>query len=194
MPLDRKRLSNPADAVDEVQLAFYATNPANKINRNFGESFAGPIVDPPFKINAHFDAGSIRNRLLARKQTLNPRLNFIGADPQSYEVFTGGKGRFDNQREELYDFEIGRPNTPIRFTMYPEYKEIWAELYFNSPTVETAIRNPMPRSTNLDPMNHIMNREENIAENEYEDNKTVAQLMNPRREKDKEEKEQVKTA
>jgi len=179
MPRDRKRLSNPADAIDEVQLEFYAGNPANKINRDFGESFAAKDLDPPFTINAHFSASNLRNRLTSRKTILNPRLNFVGVDPESYQVFTGGKGRFDNQREELYDFGEGRANTKLRFTTYPEYKEMWAELYFNSPTVENPIRNPMPRLANVDPRRFIQNRADSAAENEYEGNKSVAQLMRP---------------
>ena len=180
MPRDRKRLSDPADSIDAVQLAFYASNPANKINRDFGESFAAPNTDPPFVPNAHFDAATLRNRLQTRKNTLNPRLNFVGADPGAFELFTGGRGRFDNQRADLYDFAFGRGRTKQNFTADPEYKPMWAELYFNSPTLETTVSNPMPRLKNPDPQNHIMNRAEALAEDEYDRNFTVAQLISPK--------------
>ena len=175
MPRD-SRLSNPGEYVDEVQLSFYAANPANKINRDYGETYRAGTTQPPFEINAHFDASNLRKRIQTRKLTLNPRLNFVGGDPGKFQLFTG-TDRFDSTKEIKYDFDSGRPNTPTRFTEYPEFKEMWAELYFNSPTIEEPIRNPMPRISNVDPLNNIFNRQESRAENEVEGNKTVAQIL-----------------
>ena len=192
MPRDRKRLSDPADSIDAVQLAFYASNPANKINRDFGESFAATNTDPPFVPNAHFDAASLRNRLQTRKMTQNPRLNFAASEDGAFELFTGGRGRFDNQRADLYDFAAGRGRTKQNFTADPQFKPMWAELYFNSPTLETTVSNPMPRLKNPDPKNNIMNRAEAAAQDEYDRNFTVAQLIGKGqtgKEEDVEEKE-----
>ena len=57
---------------------------------------------------------------------------------------------------------------------------MWEEMYRISPTVnpgETA-KNPMPSVNNPDPNNFIMMAQQSRAENEVEDNKTVAQIIN----------------
>ena len=53
-------------------------------------------------------------------------------------------------------------------------------MYRVSPTVnpEDRAKNPMPNVNNPDPNNFIMMSMEKRAENEMEDNKTVAQIIN----------------
>ena len=173
MPRDQ-RLTSP----DEY-LGSKASQAGRKFYRDkkvdYGEAFKTRPEEPPFTIN-RFDSSDLRRRLTSKKPVLNPRLNFIGGDPQQFELFTG-LPRFDSSKGDLYNFEEGRPNTRALFTQYPEFKEIWVELYNVSPTLEKKARNPMPSSRNPDPMGRILARAENAAEREMEQDYSVAQLL-----------------
>jgi hypothetical protein len=161
MPRD-SRLSRPQDYVDETRLKFLRNNKVD-----YGEAFKSKPSEPPFTIN-RFDASDLQNKLkkgLGKKQVLNPRLNFVGGDPQAFQLL------------ELYSFEEGRPNTKSNFTQYPEYKPMWAELYNVSPTVADKSSNPMPRTANPDPQNILRDNAELAAENEVEGKLSVAQLL-----------------
>jgi len=120
-----------------------------------------------------------------RKITLNPRLNFVPNSPfwdtenqlppEDYEMFAG-LGRF---KRSDYDFENGRALTKTRPQEQPDFKDEWVEAYKLSPTVNPGKRakNPMPRMANPDPNGFIMSMAENRAENEFEGNVSVAQLL-----------------
>jgi hypothetical protein len=90
-------------------------------------------------------------------------------------VFAGIGGPF--RRDEDYDFETGRPKTRQRPEDQPDYNPMWKEMYSYSPTVKELSENPMPSFYNPDPTGRIMERQKAKAENEVEDNKSVAQLL-----------------
>lgn len=169
MPFD-SRLTDPNDYIDDVQKRFYRSKKVD-----YGEAFKKPSTQPPFTVN-RFDASDLRRKIQTKKPVLNPRLNFVNDNPEQFKLFTG-LPRFDNNRKELYDFELGRPNTLNDFRTYPEYKPIWGELYQASPTVEEPSKNPMPRSTNPDPKGVIEAKAEQEAQDAVEENFTVAELM-----------------
>lgn len=169
MPFD-SRLTDPNDYIDDVQKRFYRSKKVD-----YGEAFKKSSTQPPFTVN-RFDASDLRRKIQTKKPVLNPRLNFVNDNPEQFKLFTG-LPRFDNNRQELYDFNQGRANTLSDFRTYPEYKPIWAELYNVSPTVENPSKNPMPRSSNPDPQGNIQARAELEAKAEFEENFTVAEIM-----------------
>jgi len=173
MPRD-SRLTSP----DEY-LGSKASQAGRKFYRDkkvdYGEAFKNKPSEPPFTIN-RFDQSDLKRRLTSKKPVLNPRLNFIGGDPEQFQLFTG-LPRFDTNKMDLYNFEAGRPNTKALFTQYPEFKEIWVELYNASPTVEKRAKDPMPTARNPDPMGRILARAENAAERQMEQEYSVAQLL-----------------
>ena len=140
---------------------------------------------------SRFEGNDLVRKLQTRKLKLNPGLNFVGEQPEEYEVFAG-LGRF--KRKEDYDFENGRPNTNLRPENQPGYTPLWKEAYELSPTLKPSSRisNPMPRATNPDPRGYLMSMAESRAENEMEDNKSVAQLLqeNKTEKKEKNNKEE----
>lgn len=184
MPRD-KRLSNPADYLDEVDL-FFKKGRKGLRRVDYEESFRAKSDQPPFNIN-RYSQNELKNRLVSRKPVLNRRLDFVD-DPNSFELFTG-LGRFDNGRtnkEEpemsLYNFEIGRANTKLDFRNSPEFQakgELWKERYELSPTISPGdrIKNPMPRLDNPDPKGYLMATAKQRAENEAEGNMNIAQLL-----------------
>lgn len=125
---------------------------------------------------SRFDQTDLLRRVQTRKLQLNPSLNFIGNTPEEYEVFAN-IGRFT--RKEGYNFEEGRPNTPMRPEEQPGFSPIWVEAYRISPTVKPEKRasNPMPRVANPDPKGYMMAAAEQRALKEAEGDKSVAQLM-----------------
>ena len=173
MPLD-SRLSNPDD---------YLGSKASQAGRKFykdkkvdyGEAFKTRPDEPPFTIN-RFDSRDLRRRLTSKKPVLNPRLNFVGGDPEEFKLFTG-LPRFDTSKVDLYNFQEGRPNTKALFTQYPEFKPIWVELYNASPTVKERSKDTMPTARNPDPQGLILARAEKAAENQIEKEFSVAQLL-----------------
>ena len=173
MPRD-SRLTSP-----DQYLGSKASQAGRKFYRDkkvdYGEAFKSKPSEPPFTIN-RFDESDLKRRLTSKKPVLNPRLNFIGGDPEQFQLFTG-LPRFDSSKTDLYNFDQGRPNTKALFTQYPEFKEIWVELYNISPTLEKKARNPMPSTRNPDPLGRIQKRAELAAEREMEQEYSVAQLL-----------------
>jgi hypothetical protein len=93
MPRD-SRLSRPQDYVDETRLKFLRNNKVD-----YGEAFKSKPSEPPFTIN-RFDASDLQNKLkkgLGKKQVLNPRLNFVGGDPQENFIALKKVGLIQNQ-------------------------------------------------------------------------------------------------
>lgn len=173
MAFDR-RLTDPNKYIDEVGGSFRTQK---KIN--YAEAFQAKIADgdPPFNIN-RFGVQELTNKLVTRKLKLNPRLNFVGDQPEQYELF-GGLGRFDTERPELYSFDEGKPNTPGNFTLSPDFKDVWVEAYRLSPTIapDKKVNNPMPRLRNPDPRGYLMAAAKEQVENEIKDNVSVATLL-----------------
>ena len=173
MPRD-SRLNDPNEHIGEVERSFLKQK---KID--YSDSFEAKASDgePPFNIN-RFGAKELNNKLVTRKLSLNPRLNFVGNQPEQYEVFAG-LGRFDTDRHELFDFDLGRANTKMNFTSSPDFKEQWVDAYRLSPTIKPGdkINNPMPRLRNPDPKGNLMAAAENRVENEAEGNVSVASLL-----------------
>jgi len=120
-----------------------------------------------------------------RKVINNPRLNYVPNSPfwdtknelpeSQYEMFEG-LGRFSRND---YDFNEGRALTKVRPQDQPDFNPNWVEAYKLSPTVNPGKRakNPMPRTKNPDPNGFIMSIAEKQAENEIENNVSVAQLL-----------------
>jgi hypothetical protein len=125
-------------------------------------------------------------RMMTRKETLNPDLNFVGNAPffdgnengvtPEYELFAG-LGRFN--RPEDYDFDEGRGRTTQRPQEQPDFNPQWMEAYKLSPTVSPSkiAKNPMPRLRNPDPQGYLMAMAENRAENEVENKPSISQLL-----------------
>ena len=177
MPRD-SRLSRPEDYLPNKSLSKFLTSRGFNKKIDYGEAFKSKPTEPPFNIN-RFEQDDLQKNLtkgLAKKETLNPRLNFVGGDPAAFKLFTG-LPRFDNNRKELYDFNEGRPNTVSKFTEYPDFKPIWAELYNSSPTVAEQSSNPMPSKVNPDPKGIIQSRAEQAAASDIEGNLSIAQLL-----------------
>lgn len=130
-----------------------------------------------------FESTDLTKKVKTRSLRLNPGLNYVGDQADKYEVFAG-IGRFT--RKDNYDFENGRPLTAQRPEEQPGYTPIWKEAYDLSPTVnpEKRASNPMPRVANPDPKGYLMASAEKRAENEAEDNKSVAQLISSKNEDD----------
>lgn len=150
---------------------------AKKKNLNFDDLFsikASTGLSP--WIPSRFEGTDIVKRIQTRKLKLNPGLNFVGDQPEEYEVFAG-LGRF--KRKEDYDFQVGRALTQNQPQQQPGFNQFWVDAYNLSPTLDPAkrITNPMPRATNPDPRGYLMALAEKKAKNEIEDNKSVSQLL-----------------
>lgn len=173
MPRD-SRLSNPSDYIDEVGQSFLKQKKVDYADSFQAKSSEG---EPPFNIN-RFGARELSNKLVTRKLALNPRLNFVGNQPEQYEVFAG-LGRFDTERSELFDFDLGRANTKMNFTSAPDFKERWVDAYRLSPTIkpDDKVSNPLPRLRNPDPNGYLMAAAESRVENEVEGNVSIASLL-----------------
>ena len=187
MPIDPRLVSSqPGKVLKDSQLKFFKDT-----NIDYADSFKKSSTEPPFTIN-RFDETDLRRKLTSKKPRLNPRLSFITEEnSQAFELFTG-VGRFDNNKKDLYNFDQGRANTLQNFTQYPDYKPMWAELYFSSPTVGKRARNTMPSVNDPDPQNIIKNRAEGRAEGEVEGDKSIAQLLAEKKNKKKDEKRDEK--
>jgi len=156
----------------------YAKDPfIKKRNVDFNDSFDAKASSgaAPW-MPSRFEQSDLLRRIQTRKLKLNPSLNFVGDTPEEYEVFAD-IGRF--VRNESYDFKEGRPLTGLRPEEQPGFSPIWVEAYRISPTVNPNKRptNPMPRVANPDPRGYMMASAEKRAQNEVENNKSVAQLL-----------------
>lgn len=174
-----------------LDLGRYVTNPFNnqgkiRANLDFDELFRSKPDTGEYPWNpSRFKEGDLLKRMMTRKRTLNPDLNFVSNSPffetnteegVSYEVFEG-LGRFE--RPTSYDFNEGRALTPQRPQDQPDFNPVWVEAYRLSPTVrpDKAAKNPMPRMKNPDPNGYLMSVAENRAENEVEGKMSIAQLL-----------------
>jgi hypothetical protein len=171
-------ISNPFDSSGRIgsQLNF------RELFRNQYDTDTGGSPWAPSRFTSDYILKSIQNR----KVKLNPRLNFVPNSPfwdnenqlpdSKYEMFEG-LGRFS--RPSDYDFENGRALTKVRPQDQPDFNEQWVEAYKLSPTINPGKRakNPMPRMKNPDPNGFIMSLAEKQAENEFEGNVSVSQLL-----------------
>lgn len=174
-----------------LDLGRYVQNPFNRQGQvtkrlDFNELFRAKPINGGYPWNpSRFTEEDLTKRMMTRKQTLNPSLNFISNSPffdnnkevtSQYEMFEG-LGRFDRPID--YDFEEGRPNTPQRPQEQPDFNPQWIEAYKISPTLNPSkvAKNPMPRMKNPDPNGYLMALAEKRAENEAEGNSSVAQLL-----------------
>jgi hypothetical protein len=164
----------------------YTKDPfVKKRKLNFDDSFASKASTgaAPW-MPSRFEQSDLLRRIQTRKLSLNPSLNFVGDLPEQYEVFAN-IGRF--VRNESYDFNEGRPLTPLRPEEQPGYSPIWMDAYRISPTMnpDKKTTNPMPRVANPDPRGYMMAAAEKRALNETEDNRSVAQLLENKNNTDK---------
>jgi hypothetical protein len=167
---------------------------AKKKKLNFDDLFSSkPSSGTSPWMPSRFEGNDLVRKLQTRKLQLNPGLNFVGEQPEEYEVFAG-LGRF--KRQEDYDFQTGRPNTKLRPEEQPGYTPLWKEAYELSPTLNPGqrISNPMPRATNPDPKGYLMSMAERKVENEMEGNMSVAQLLEDKKTSDKDKDKKTEEA
>jgi hypothetical protein len=174
-----------------LDLGRYITNPFNRQgqirgNLDFDALFRVKPETGDYPWNpSRFKEEDLLKRMMTRKRTLNPSLNFVSNSPffetntdaiNDYEVFEG-LGRFN--RPEAYDFNEGRPITAQRPQEQPDFNPVWIEAYRLSPTVAPgkAAKNPMPRMKNPDPNGYLMAAAEKRADNEVEGKMSIAQLL-----------------
>lgn len=174
-----------------LDLGRYIQNPFNRQGQvarqlDFGDLFRAKPSTGEYPWNpSRFTERDLMKRMMTRKETLNPSLNFVGNAPffdantevtPEYELFDG-LGRFN--RPEDYDFDEGRGRTPQRPQEQPDFNPQWVEAYRISPTLNPSkmAKNPMPRMRNPDPNGFLMAMAEKRAEGEVEDNPSIAQLL-----------------
>ena len=175
-----------------LDLGRYVSNPFNRQGQvskklDFHDLFASKPATGEYPWNpSRFSERDLTKRMMTRKETLNPALNFVGNAPffdgnkngvtPEYEMFEG-VGRFDRPID--YNFADGRANTLQRPQEQPDYNPQWIEAYKISPTLNPAkiAKNPMPRLRNPDPNGYLMAMAEKKAENEVEDKPSISQLL-----------------
>jgi hypothetical protein len=174
-----------------LDLGRYVTNPFNRqgkirYNLDFDELFRAKPEGGGYPWNpSRFNQEDLLKRMMTRKRTLNPSLNFVSNSPYfqtntevsaDYEVFEG-LGRFN--RPEEYDFNEGRALTQQRPQDQPDFNPVWIEAYRLSPTVSPgkAAKNPMPRMKNPDPNGYLMAAAEKRADNEVNNKMSISQLL-----------------
>ena len=174
-----------------LDLGRYVQNPFDKKGQigkrlDFGDLFRSKPETGAYPWNpSRFNQEDLLKRMMTRKITYNPDLNFAPNTPffddnsevtPQYELFEG-LGRFN--RPEDYDFSEGRAKTMQRPQDQPDYRGEWIEAYKLSPTMNPGkmAKNPMPRMKNPDPNGFLMKMAENRAENEVEDKASIAQLL-----------------
>jgi hypothetical protein len=176
-----------------LELGRYISNPFDKQGRiaskfNFRELFRDKYATEhggsPW-VPSRYTFEDLTKAVQNRKVIHNPRLNYVPNSPfwdennelpeQGYEMFAG-LGRF---KRADYSFDEGRALTRVRPEEQPDFNPEWVEAYKLSPTVrpDKRAKNPMPRTRNPDPNGFIMQLAENRAENEMENNVSVAQLL-----------------
>ena len=176
-----------------LDLGRYVQNPFDKKGQigkrlDFADLFRSKPETGAYPWNpSRFNQEDLLKRMMTRKITYNPDLNFAPNTPffddnsevtPQYELFEG-LGRFDRERPEAYDFTEGRPKTAQRPQDQPDYNPNWIEAYKLSPTMNPRkmAKNPMPRLRNPDPNGFLMKMAENRAENEVQDKPSIAQLL-----------------
>jgi hypothetical protein len=144
---------------------------------NFDELFLSPAGSGQYPWNpSRFTQADLLRKMMTRKLSLNPRLNFVGNTPEEYEVFAG-LPNFNRVAE--YDFANGRALTSQRPEEQPGFNPLWPDSYRLSPTIppEKKIKNPMPRASNPDPLDFLMSSAVKQVKNEEQGKTSVAQLM-----------------
>ena len=196
MPFDR-RLARPQDHMDDVAKFF---DKGQYTKSSYEQQNRAKSTSPPFQIN-RFSAQDLRNKIVSRKPLTNPRLQFVNdGPPDNFNLFEGLPNRFDQNRKELYNFDVGRPvfqkPTFLDSIEFQLKGEKWKETFELSPTMnpEKRPKNPMPRMDNPDPKNYLFETMEAKAKAEAEGKMNVAQLMkaSPSEIKEAEEKGPVK--
>lgn len=174
-----------------LDLGRYIQNPFDKKGQigkrlDFADLFRSKPETGAYPWNpSRFNQEDLLKRMMTRKITYNPDLNFAPNTPffddnsevtPQYELFEG-LGRFN--RPEDYDFNEGRAKTMQRPQDQPDYRGEWIEAYKLSPTMNPGkmARNPMPRMKNPDPNGFLMKMAENRAESEVQDKPSIAQLL-----------------
>lgn len=173
-----------------LDLGRYVQNPFDNTSQSkrrldFNELFESKPSTGQYPWNpSRFTETDLMRRMMTRKRTLNPRLEFVPNTPffddnsqvtPEYDMF--GLGRFN--RPEDYDFDEGRARTALRPQDQPDFNPMWMEAYKISPTLNPGkmAKNPMPRLRNPDPNGYLMAMAERRAENEVEDKPSIAQLL-----------------
>lgn len=147
---------------------------------NFDELFQAPASSGQYPWNpSRFMQSDLLRKMMTRKLSLNPRLNFVGTTPEQYEVFAG-LPNFDRTRE--YDFATGRPLTTQRPEEQPGFRSDWVESYRLSPTIpaDKKTENPMPRISDPDPRGFLMAAAIKQVDSEASGKTSVAQLLSKR--------------
>ena len=174
-----------------LDLGRYIQNPFDKKGQigkrlDFADLFRSKPETGAYPWNpSRFNKEDLVKRMMTRKITYNPDLNFAPNTPffddnkevtPEYELFEG-LGRFN--RPDDYDFNEGRAKTTQRPQDQPDYRGEWIEAYKLSPTMNPGkvAKNPMPRMKNPDPNGFLMKMAENRAENEVQDKPSIAQLL-----------------
>ena len=174
-----------------LDLGRYVQNPFDKKGQigkrlDFADLFRSKPETGAYPWNpSRFNQEDLLKRMMTRKITYNPDLNFAPNTPffddnsevtPQYELFEG-LGRFN--RPEDYDFNEGRAKTMQRPQDQPDYRGEWIEAYKLSPTMNPGkmAKNPMPRMKNPDPNGFLMKMAQNRAENEVQDKPSIAQLL-----------------
>lgn len=174
-----------------LDLGRYIQNPFDKKGQigkrlDFADLFRSKPETGAYPWNpSRFNKEDLVKRMMTRKITYNPDLNFAPNTPffddnkevtPEYELFEG-LGRFN--RPDDYDFNEGRAKTMQRPQDQPDYRGEWIEAYKLSPTMNPGkvAKNPMPRMKNPDPNGFLMKMAENRAENEVQDKPSIAQLL-----------------
>tara|TARA_R100000329_G_scaffold145765_2_gene131651 strand:+ start:3155 stop:3781 length:627 start_codon:yes stop_codon:yes gene_type:complete len=196
-----------------LDLGRYIRNPFNrqgdiKKRLDFDDLFRSKATSGDYPWNpSRFTSQDLLRRSQTRKTQLNPDLNFVGNSPffdgnedvsSDYELFEG-LGRFNRPMD--YDFDEGRALTSQRPQNQPDFNPLWVEAYEMSPTVKPgqSAKNPMPRLRNPDPNGYLMAQAEKRVEDEMEDKRSIAQLLEEeepqsKKKEKKEEREGEETA
>ena len=144
---------------------------------NFDELFLSPSGSGQYPWNpSRFTQADLLRKMMTRKLSLNPGLNFVGDSPEQYEVFAGLP---NFNRVAQYSFTDGRALTAQRPETQPGYNPLWADSYRLSPTIppEKKIKNPMPRAADPDPRGFLMASAVNQVKNEEQGKTSVAELL-----------------
>jgi len=144
---------------------------------NFDELFLSPSSTGQYPWNpSRFTQADLLRKMMTRKLSLNPRLNFVGNTPEQYEVFAGLP---NFNRVDQYDVANGRSLTPQRPEEQPGYNPLWPDSYRLSPTIppDKKIKNPMPRAANPDPRGFLMAAAESRVTSEVQGKASVAELL-----------------
>jgi hypothetical protein len=144
---------------------------------NFDELFQSKASAGQYPWNpSRFTQSDLLRKMMTRKLSLNPGLNFIGETAEQYQVFAG-MPNFDRTAD--YDFKNGRALTSQRPEIQPGFNELWPETYRLSPTIpaDKKIKNPMPRMTDPDPRGFLMAAATRQADSEVEGKTSVSELL-----------------